>query len=137
MVEFARFLPTCFEDSMSKLFANYLSRLKKSWRTARFKPWISGFQSRRSPSKLMRLDWGRPEIRSKSYSNRLLIDFFDPNLMLKCIEMVAMIWIQTFMSKIRSISIKNWSKNDYYRPKMTIFEKFDQNFDINGSFSII
>ena len=28
----------------------------------------------------MRLDRGRPEIQSKSYSNWLLIDFFDPNL---------------------------------------------------------
>ena len=30
-------------------------------------------------SKLMRLDRGRPEIRSKLYSNRLLIEFFNPN----------------------------------------------------------
>ena len=29
--------------------------------------------------KLMRLDRGRPVIRSKSYSNRLIIYFFDPN----------------------------------------------------------
>ena len=42
-------------------------------------------------SKLMRLDRGLPKIRSKSYSNRVLIDIFDPNLLLKSIEIVATI----------------------------------------------
>ena len=89
-----------------------------------------------SQSKLMRLDRPPAKIRSKSYSNWLLIDFCDPNLMLKSIEIVATIWIRTFISKIRSLYIKNWSKNDYYRPKMTIFDKLDQIFDINRSFLI-
>ena len=39
----------------------------------------------------MRLDRGRPEIRSRSYSNRLLIDFFDPNSVRESIEIVATI----------------------------------------------
>ena len=39
----------------------------------------------------MRLDRGQPKIRSKSYSNRILIDIFDPNLLLKSIEIVATI----------------------------------------------
>ena len=41
--------------------------------------------------KLMRLDRGLPKIRSKSYSNHVLIDIFDPNLFLKSIEIVATI----------------------------------------------
>ena len=41
--------------------------------------------------KLMRLDRGRPEIRSKSYSNRPLIDFFDPNLPVRSIVATILI----------------------------------------------
>ena len=52
MAEVARLMPTCFEDSMSNVIANYLSSLKKSWRAVRFEPWITGFQSRCSPFEL-------------------------------------------------------------------------------------
>ena len=41
--------------------------------------------------KLMRLDLGLPKIQSKSYSNRVLINIFDPNSLLKFIEIVATI----------------------------------------------
>ena len=44
--------------------------LKKGFKTA-------------APGKLMRLDRGRPEIRSKSYLNPLLIDFCDSILIIK------------------------------------------------------
>ena len=95
-------------------------------------------QSSSNCGKLMRSNRPPAKIRSKSFSNRLLIDFFNPNLLLKSIKIVATIQIRTQILILNLIYIKNWSKNDYYRPKMTIFDqnwqfsiKFDQFFDIN------
>ena len=55
----------------------------------------------------MRLDQGRPEIRSKLYSNQLLIDIFDPNSAVQSI--VATISIR-FWVRIQ-IQISNLSPN--------------------------
>ena len=82
-------------------------------------------------SKLMRLDLGRPEIRSKLYSNRLLIDFFDPNLPVRSIVATISIRIRIQISIFNLIYIENLSKNDYYRPKLTkmaIFVQIRPNF---------
>ena len=56
-------------------------------------------------TKLMRFDRGWPEIRSKLYSNRLLIDIFDPNLHVWSI--VATIWIQIRIQIRIQISISD------------------------------
>ena len=89
----------------------------------------------------MRLDRGRPEIRSKSYSNRLLIDFFDPNLPVRSI--VATISIQIRIQIYQKILIwskihRIWSKICRIWSKTTIFDqirpfsiKFD-NFRLNN-----
>ena len=89
----------------------------------------------------MRLDRGRPKIWSKLYSNRLLIDIFDPNLAIRSI--VPMISIRnlgsnskldsnlspnlSIISKIGQIWTKNVQnrqiilKYDQIRPDSTIF----------------
>ena len=60
-------------------------------------------------SKLMRLDRGRLEIQSKSYWNRLLIDFFDPNYVRTCIEIVATIRNLGLNSNLTSNLYRKWS----------------------------
>ena len=64
----------------------------------------------RFPTKLMRSNRGHAEIRSKSYSNRLLIYFFDPNLPVRSIIATISIRIRiqiyqksSILSKIRRI----------------------------------
>ena len=92
-------------------------------------------------TKLMRLDRGRPEIRSKSYSNRLLIDFliriqpsdlssrrflyeFGPRLIKfrpRLIENGQFIWkICQFHQKLVEFEYF-WYKSTYFRYKSTIF----------------
>ena len=66
-------------------------------------------------TKLMRLDRPPSKIRSKLYSNRLLIDFFDPNLGHQSIVLMISIQIRSFISKYRSIYIKNIKKFDQKR----------------------
>ena len=56
--------------------------------------------------KRMRLDRGRPEIRSKLYSIRLLIDFFDPNLALQSIVATISIQIHTEILILNSIIVQ-------------------------------
>ena len=81
--------------------------------------------------KLMRSNRGWPEIRSKSYSNRLLVDFFDPNLLLKSIEIVATIRIRIQISTYRSIYIENNLKTvDLYQKLV----EFEPNFGFGSSF---
>ena len=57
----------------------------------------------------MRSNQGHTKIRSKSYSNWLLIHFFDPNLHVWSIDAAISIriWIQILI--LNSIYIKNWS----------------------------
>ena len=57
----------------------------------------------------MRLNRGRPEIRSKSYWNRLLIDFFDPNLHVRSIVATISFRIWTEIYQKRLIYNKNLS----------------------------
>ena len=78
----------------------------------------------------MRLDRGRPEIRSKSYSNQLLIDFFDPNSAVQSI--VATISIRNPGIYIENRSIL--SKIDrFYRKSVELYRKFVE-FDRKRSF---
>ena len=53
--------------------------------------------------KLMRLDRLPAKFQSKSYSNRLLIDFFDPNLPVRSIvaTILIRIWIQISILKLK------------------------------------
>ena len=67
-------------------------------------------------TKLMQLDQPPAKIRSKSDSNRLLIDFFDPISAVRSIVATISIRIRAFIStyrsnfnRKRSIFIKNWS----------------------------
>ena len=57
----------------------------------------------------MRLDRGRPEIQSKSYSNRLLIDFCNSIPAVRSIVATILIQIRTEINRKRSIYIKNSS----------------------------
>ena len=47
----------------------------------------------------MQYNRGHAKIRSKSYSNRLLIDFFNPNLPVRSI--MATIWIRIQTQKVQ------------------------------------
>ena len=60
-------------------------------------------------AKLMRLDQPPAKIHSKLYSNQLLIDFFDPNLLLKSIKIVVTIQNPCQILSSDSIEIENWS----------------------------
>ena len=86
----------------------------------------------------MRLDRGRPEIRSKSYSNRLSINFFDPNSVRESIKIFATIQnlgpnsnLTSNLYRKKSNLIENSSilienpsfstKFDHFQPFSTIF----------------
>ena len=80
-------------------------------------------------NKLIRLDRGLPKIRSKSYSNRVLINIFDPNLPVPSI--------------VTTISIRNFTENWSNLSLELLFSiKFNQFlvnrwiFDINRPFLI-
>ena len=57
--------------------------------------------------KLMRLDRGRPEIQSKSYSNWLLIDFCNSIPAVRSIVATILIRIRTDINQIRMRLIEN------------------------------
>ena len=67
-------------------------------------------------SKLMRLDRGLPEIRPKSYSNWLLIDFCNSNYVRASIEIFAMI-------QIRTKKVRLYRKIVNFDPKSVISSK--------------
>ena len=75
------------------------------------------------PRKLIRCNRPPANIRSKSDSDRLLINFSDLNLAIRSIVATISfrIWIQ--ISILNLIYIENWSKNDNFWPKMTIFNQ--------------
>ena len=84
--------------------------------------WGKIFRSIKSFSKLMRLDRPPPKYRSKSYSNRLLINFFDPNLLLKSIEIVATI---RNLGPNLNLTLKSWSKFESYFKFISKMFEFD------------
>ena len=59
--------------------------------------------------KLMQLEWQLSKIRSKLYSNQLLIDFFDPNLGVQSI--------------VATISIRNPDYLDQFQSKLVEFNQ--------------
>ena len=64
------------------------------------------------------------KIGSKSYSNQLLIDFFDPISAVRSIVATILIQIQIQISILNAIYIENWSKNEYYQPKWQVRPNF-------------
>ena len=78
-------------------------------------------------TKLMRLDRGRPKIRSKSYSNRLLIDFFNPNSALRSIVPTISIQIRT---QIWIRNLKSMTEFDFIFKFISKIIEFDQKLSI-------
>ena len=78
-----------------------------------------------SVSKLMRLDRPWAKFWSKSYSNCLLINIFNPNLGVRSIFSTISIWFRSTIGQNWSILVDNWS----------IYIK--NVFDINRRFRLI
>ena len=78
-------------------------------------------------SKLMRSNRGQTKIRSKSYSNRLLIDFFDPNSAVKSIVATSSIRNLGPNLNLTLNLIENWSNLFEFEANLPILEVFGSN----------